>query len=344
MSDAFEEAMRAAENIAAGGAEDQAAATQSEEELRAAEKKRRYLALDMAMANVDRLRKDEDPKVLVDQIEAIFRQLHEAGVPPDRVDIIIDQLRTVTGKAKKILDEMNRRVGRDAKADRRRREHVEAAMAAAEAKAASVADTEIAEVAARYPLRNDLVYRRHSGKIWAGKVREDQGREVFTPLHTPFIIEGRLHFHGSDKGKGLRIGVRDEDGNYVQITHRRDELAGATDRSRVLARLMNVGMLITDRGKTTLLEMLQTSDSSTIVAAVSHAGFHMMDDYSFFMKLDGTIIGGLLPDGKQIAAELETSVRLDESMTRKGTLGGWKSMANAVVAHWARDRYTGGWD
>jgi hypothetical protein len=332
MADAYEEALNAAGDTAPGSPDDQAQAALSAEEIRAAKEKARGLAFDMALTNADRLRKDEDPKVLVDQIEAIFRQLHEAGVPVDLIGTVIDRLKTVTGKTKKILDETSRRIGEAVEATRRNRAQAEAAQAAVRAQTASAADAELIGIAADYPAARGHAYARHGGLIWLGKWRSDDSG--FEPICSPFTIEGLTRL--PDGSEGLMIAVRNSDDERRILFGRFEDIGSAINCGILISKMVGIGLRLENtKCREKIASILISAQPTERINVINRPGFHTTKGQSFYMTLDGEPVG--LPAG--LKARLDPDVALPPSMVRGGTFQGWRDMIDRLATlrdapHW----------
>ena len=327
-SSSIEELIREAADAQPGGPEDQA---QSAAERAASDAERdeaRQRVFDGLLVAAANMKPGVSP-------DSILRQAIFNGLSASQIELLVDAIHRATGVSKKNLKKDEARIAGEVKKARQQQAEDEAARAASAAQAANMDDPELSSVQAEFPLVGKAVfYKRHGGKVWAGRQETIDGNSVFVPLHTPYRIDGRLHFSGKAIGKGLRVTVRDEDGKEVQVDLKRSELAGTVDRNMLVGRLMHVGMLIDERARPMLLNALQKADSSNIIAVVDRPGVQVIAGQLIFVTLYGKVLGA-----NHIKAELNPAVRMAEKDVRKGTLEGWMATAAGIAAldrvpHW----------
>jgi hypothetical protein len=205
--------------------------------------------------------------------------------------------------------------------------------AKASQRAAAAEVDEVARTAAMYPLPTvegiDLRYlRTRKGAILvhrhAGKDKD--GATIWRVVASPFGIPARLRYLDQDDAYGLRMLIRDMQGEPRAVDFPRAGLArqGAQD---IRSALYAAGLRSYGDGDQVALAMLKAADPPSEILVVSRPGWHRLDgrDHPVFVTPAGHAIG----DAPVPALELATHARYD---TGRGSLDGWKTAAAAAAS------------
>ena len=203
---------------------------------------------------------------------------------------------------------------------------------------------ELQEVAATYPLPHlhskKLMYSHACGRIWVHKVvmvgKGEDKVEIEVPICTPFGMPARLRYLDQSDTYGLRIMVQDMGGTPRPIDVDRGDFAkmGAAEAR---AMLFAAGLRVEDDGEKVAVECLKAADPADEILLVKRPGWHEIEGIEdpIFVCPDGDILG--LPEGRHF--ELSVASRLSASVSRGGTLQGWKDAVASAAAvrgceHW----------
>lgn len=191
---------------------------------------------------------------------------------------------------------------------------------------------EVARTAATYPLpavegielryfrtrKGDVLVHRNAG-------RDKNGHTVWRAVASPFGVPARLRYLDHDGAYGLRMLVRDMEGEPRAVDFPRAGLArqGAQD---IRSALFAAGLLTYGDGDQVALAVLKAADPREEILVVSRPGWHRLDDCDrpVFVTPAGRAIG----DPPAPTLELTTNARYD---TVRGNLDGWKAAGAAAA-------------
>jgi hypothetical protein len=188
------------------------------------------------------------------------------------------------------------------------------------------------EIAAAYPLPTMETLRlgyRHapSGKILVHRLAQDRhGNETRYPVCTPFGVPARLRYANQADAYGLRVVVRDMDGQRRDLDFERAALPRMA-ASEIRAQLFAAGLRTEGDGEAIAVQVLKPADPTAEITVVSRPGWHQLPEleHPVFVAPAGEVIGA--PDDR--ALELASAVRLDRATS--GTLAGWQHAITAAT-------------
>lgn len=192
---------------------------------------------------------------------------------------------------------------------------------------------EVARTAATYPLpfiegvelryfrtrKGDVLVHRNAGK-------DKDGHTIWRVVASPFGIPARLRYLDQEGTYGLRLLVRDMQGEPRAVDFPRAGLArqGAQE---IRSALFAAGLRSYGDGDQVALAVLKAADPRDEVLVVSRPGWHRLDghDQPVFVTPAGRAIG----DAPASMLELVANARYD---TVRGNLDGWKAAAAAAAS------------
>ena len=163
-----------------------------------------------------------------------------------------------------------------------------------------------------------LVHRK------AGKDKE--GRPIWRLVASPFSIPARLRYLDLENTYGLRVLVRDMQGEPRAADLARASLArqGAQD---LRATLLGAGLRTYGDGDQIMIAVLKAANPRDEILVVSRPGWHRLDarDHPVFITPAGRAVG----DAPESQLELTTHARYDAG---NGNLDGWKAAAATAAS------------
>ncbi len=191
----------------------------------------------------------------------------------------------------------------------------------------------VARMAATYPLPNvegiELRYFRiRTGEVLAHRNsgKDKNGRTIWRIVASPFGIPARLRYLDLENTYGLRVLVRDMQGEPRAADLPRAGLArqGAQD---VRSSLLASGLRTYGDGDQITIAVLKAANPQDEILVVSRPGWHRLDgrDHPVFV----TPAGRAVDDALAPALELTTHARYDAG---RGNLDGWKTAVAAAAS------------
>jgi hypothetical protein len=202
-------------------------------------------------------------------------------------------------------------------------------------------DQVLAAVAAQYPLPplNGTALRYDysaMGGIMVHKAATIGRETVEQPIATPFGIPARLKFLDQSDAFGLRLVVQDMGGTRREIDIERAGLA-KTGAQEIRQLMFAAGLRTEFDGDMVAVSCLKAANPQTEIKVVRRPGWHDLteSDAPFYVCPDGRVLGAESGD-----IELSVSARIPPSVSRAGTLDGWKDAVAAAhgvpgCEHWA---------
>ena len=197
-------------------------------------------------------------------------------------------------------------------------------------------EAELERIATLYPVptlnSRKLFYDyTDAGQVWLFKEyvkgKGEHAVVVTAPIASPFAITHRLRVLDDGGAYGLRLLLQDMDGRPRAVDIERKALAtmgGAEARGVFL----EAGVRFEDDGELVAVQALKAAHPVREISVVRHPGWHDIDGARIYVTPGGEIIG------RAGAQDIELSVAtvLSPSVSKAGSLEGWKAAAAAAIA------------